>query len=344
MEPQLLTRDAFRAGVFQRDGNLCVICKKDGQDAHHIMERRLFADGGYYLENGATLCGQCHIEAEETILTTEQIREAAGITRTILPPHLYDDQRWDKWANPILDSGMRLRGELFDDESVQKILSCVLHLFTNRIKYPRTYHVFWSPGATNDDRMMPEEVINKWNWEVIITEKMDGENTTFYNDGLHARSLDYEPHPSRNQIKALHAQIAHNIPDDWRICCENLTAKHSIKYTNLKSICQVFSIWNGTTCLSWDDTVTFAGVLGLETVPVIWRGIWDANNAEKFGLQLAAQLDSNNQEGYVIRPAGVFPFKDFRNVVGKYVRAKHIVTHGHWMRQKIEYNEVKSVL
>lgn len=36
---------------------------------------------------------------------------------------------------------------------------------------------------------------------VVITEKMDGENTTLYRDGLHARSLDSRHHPSRNWVK-----------------------------------------------------------------------------------------------------------------------------------------------
>ena len=52
----LLSRDEFREGVFERDGHKCVVCKEQGKDAHHILERRLFNDGGYYLDNGATLC------------------------------------------------------------------------------------------------------------------------------------------------------------------------------------------------------------------------------------------------------------------------------------------------
>ena len=192
--------------------------------------------------------------------------------------------------------------------------------------------------------MLSTDVVDSWNWEVVITEKMDGENTTLYKNDLHARSLDYEPHPSRNKIKALHSQIGYNIPDNWRICVENLTAVHSIKYMNLPSICAVFSIWDGCSCMSWDDTVTFAQVLNLDTVPVIWRGMWNQFDSESFGLNLAKQLDTIKQEGYVIRPAASFQFKDFRTMVGKYVRAKHVQTHGHWMRQKIDFNIVNPML
>src|SRR5258708_16042423 len=119
-------RDAFRNAVFAGDRNLCVICGEAGQDAHHIVERRLWPDGGYYLDSGATLCGLHHVQAEQTTLSCEQIREAAGINRVVLPPHLYPDERYDKWGNAILPSGLRMRGELFDDESVQKILAPVL--------------------------------------------------------------------------------------------------------------------------------------------------------------------------------------------------------------------------
>ena len=71
----LLTRDKFREGVFERDNHKCVICQAPAQDAHHIIERRLFPDGGYYLDNGSSLCGDCHYKAEQTVITPQEIRE-----------------------------------------------------------------------------------------------------------------------------------------------------------------------------------------------------------------------------------------------------------------------------
>jgi hypothetical protein len=48
--------------------------------------------------------------------------------------------------------GSRLRGELFADGLVQKIRGegGVLGLFTHYVRYPRTYHLPWSPGLTDD--------------------------------------------------------------------------------------------------------------------------------------------------------------------------------------------------
>lgn len=337
----LLSRQLFREGVFARDRNKCVNCGLPGQDAHHILERRLFPDGGYYLDNGATVCGRCHLSAEATLVSCGTLRRAAGITRAIIPPHFYPDQEYDKWGNPILANGLRLRGELFEDESVQKILHPVLHLFTNRVKYPRTWHLPWSPGATSDDRVLA--TTEHWRGkQVVITEKMDGENTTLYRDGLHARSLDYSPHPSRDRVKAMWASISADIPESYRICAENLTAVHSIVYPDLLSHLLVFSIWDGLTCLSWEETTEWCGLFGiatgieLYTTPVIYWGEY----SPELGQELCKQLNLATQEGLVIRPADRFHMREFPDVVGKYVRAAHVQTHGHWMHSELKLNKV----
>jgi len=171
---KLLTREEFRTKVFERDHYRCVFCKADAVDAHHIMERRLWDDGGYYLENGASVCTPCHILCEKTYYSTADVRKATGITRILLPDHFYDDQEFDKWGNPVMPNGQRLRGELFYDGSVQKIMADYLHLFTKYIKYPRTFHLPWSDGMHDDDRMMPDVKIFEGK-RVIVMEKMDGE-------------------------------------------------------------------------------------------------------------------------------------------------------------------------
>jgi hypothetical protein len=173
--------------------------------------------------------------------------------------------------------------------------------------------------------------------EVVVTLKMDGENTTMYRDGMHARSLDYEPHPSRSHVRALHGRIAHEIPEGWRLCGENVAAKHSIAYEGLPGRFLLFSVWDGSdACLSWDETVEWAGLLDLPTVDVIFRGTYDREMIEQASAPHAA-----THEGYVIRPAGGFLSSEFRTSVGKYVRANHVQTHGHWMRQRVEWNGIK---
>jgi hypothetical protein len=348
MSPKLLSRDEFRKQVFQRDKYVCCNCgfkgilDSDGEpinlDAHHIIERRLWPDGGYYVDNGASVCEPCHILAEQTMLSCDVIREKCGIKKHINPPQFYDDDIVDKWGNYVLKNGQRLPGELFHDESVQKIMEPVLHLFSKYVKYGRTYHLPWSPGRTKDDRVI-ESLKSFEGQKIIVTVKMDGENTTMYNDHIHARSLDYEPHPSRSRVKALHAQIAHEIPEGWRICGENLYAKHSIHYKNLDDYFLVFSIWNEKNiCLSWDETVEWTKLLGLKTVSLWLEGSWH----EKLLKDLYTPMWGGEQcEGYVVRIADSFSYSQFRKVVAKYVRANHVQTHGHWMRQQIEPNGLK---
>lgn len=331
----LLSRDEFREAVFARDNHRCVICGGPGQDAHHIVERRLFDDGGYYVDNGATVCDVHHIQAEQTLITCEQLREAAGITRLVLPEHLYLDERWDKWGNNILPDGRRLQGELFHDESVQKILAPVLSQFTKYVKYPRTYHLPWSTCKSKDDRQL-RDVTNFEGQEVVVTMKMDGENTSMYNDHIHARSLDSMDHVSQHWVKNFHSRLAWLIPDGWRVCGENLFAKHSIKYNHLPTYFMVFSVWiDGNNCLSWHDTVEWCELLDIEMVPVLYRGPWD----EKLIRDLhQSVVNGDEQEGYVVRTTKRFHYSQFRKCVAKFVRPDHVQTHGHWRNMVVERN------
>ena len=339
----LLTRTAFREGVFKRDGGLCVICNALAQDAHHIMERRLWPDGGYYLDNGAALCGPCHLLAESTEISCEEIREAANIKTILLPPHLYRDASYDKWGNIIYPDGTRSIGELYYDESVYKVLEAVRDVFVSTyIKYPRTYHMPSSPGKTKDDRVL-RDLSRFYNKEVVITEKMDGENTTIYPDSYtHARSIDSRSHPSRSWVKNLSAQMYGAVPKSWRICGENLWAKHSIGYDNLESYFLGFSIWNRNVCLNWDSTVEWFELLTIPMVPLLYKGPFRQDVIDYYGGSISKERNDSliKQEGFVMRLADSFTLADFRFSVAKWVRANHVQSSHHWMRETITRNHL----
>lgn len=99
----LLSREDFKKFVFQRDNQKCVICGKQGIDVHHLIDRKCWPDGGYYLDNGVTLCSSCHIMAENGTYTVEELRMKAGIHNIILPPHLDKSKIYDKWGNEYVD-------------------------------------------------------------------------------------------------------------------------------------------------------------------------------------------------------------------------------------------------
>lgn len=339
---KLLTRDEFRARVFARDGHKCVVCGAVAVDAHHLIERKLWGvSGGYFLDNGASVCAALHIKAESTEISCDELRKLCGIDRVLLPDHFVPDEPIDKWGNQLIGNGQRLRGELFDDPSVQKILAPVLHLFTRHVKYPRTFHLPWSPSKTDDDRAMTDPDAAFGGVDIVMTEKLDGENTTFYRDYLHARSLDYAPHPSRDRIRALHASIAHDIPDGYRICGENVYAVHSIEYETLPSHFLVFSVWNEKNeCLSWDETVYWAHLLGLATVPVLARGQWDEDRVRAYD-DVPDSRYGREREGYVVRRADSFHYRSFRQSVAKFVRKDHVQTDDHWKSRPVVPNRVR---
>lgn len=338
---KLLTRDQFRDLVFKRDNYLCVVCKQPAIDAHHIYERKLWNDGGYYIENGVSLCQEHHLLSESTEISCQKLRDLAKITNFPLPEHFYKNQEYDKWGNPCLPNGNRLPGELFNDQSVQKVLQPFLYLFIDKVKYPRTYHLPFSPGASSDDKIMSDvsifETIGN-DVGIVVSEKMDGENTTMYSDYIHARSIEDNGHTSRNWVRNFHGQIKHNIPKGWRLCGENVYAKHSIYYDNLKSYFLLFSIWNeNNICLSWNDTKEWSELLELNTVPILYQGLYKDFDYKK----LISVLDFSKTEGFVIRIANSFSYKEFKTHVGKYVRKEHVTTDNHWLQQKLILNNLK---
>jgi hypothetical protein len=350
-KPILLTREQATAQTLTRDGHRCIICGRgpnDGikLDAHHIMNRRLWDDGGYYLENLVTLCDDnathCHFKVKATLISCEELRKRANIKINLIPEHLDQDEgeRYDCWGNQILPTGIRLKGELFTDPGCQQMLKAanLLRSFSKYCKYPRTMHLPWSPNLQNNDRRIKnlDAFIGQ---EVVVTEKRDGENCTLYNDYLHARSLDSKDHPSRAIIRQLHGAFAHEIPRGWRICGENLYAQHSIAYSNLPAFFEVFNIWDENNyCLGWNEMEAYASMIGsgiapgfengLPIVPVLYRGIWN----EPAIRALETQINTNQIEGYVVRVANRIHYSEWRRKAAKFVREKHVQTDEHWMR------------
>ena len=211
----------------------------------------------------------------------------------------------------------------------------------SRVKYPRTFHVPWSPGATSDDKVHGDVASMFEEHCVVVTEKMDGENTTIYSDGYcHARSMDSAHHPSRSWVKAnIAPRMVGNLPPGWRVCGENMYAKHSLFYDRLPSYFLVFSIWDtDNTCLSWEDTEIWCKLLGLETVPVLYKGFWDEDKIR--GLWTGKSAYGEEGEGYTIRRCSKFSSREFKNSLAKYVRENHVTTNTHWMSHKVVENKL----
>jgi len=358
----VLSRGEFRAAVFARDGYRCVICQRPGGrvglDAHHLMERRLFGaedprPGGYVLSNGVAVCDQphpdgspsCHMQAEMTLISPARLRAAAGIADTVLPDHLDEGADFTKWGDEVMRDGRRYRGELFFEEPVQKVLreADQLGLYVPSYKQARTFHLPWSPGATSDDKVLADTSFFEGK-EIVISEKLDGESVTASRDIMHARSIDSGHHPSRNRAKQLWATIRYDIPEGWRLVCENVTARHHVAYDRLPGFVLVHAIFNERNeALPWDEVEEWSALLGLPTVPVIYRGPWDEEKIRGLYPFQSAFADAP-AEGYVVRIADSFRYGDFRRAVGKYVasdfRDALLNTEAHWMHAEMVENQL----
>jgi len=140
----LLTREEFRETVMKRDGYKCAVCgSNDGLVAHHIIERKLFNDGGYYVNNGVTLCPECHINAEKTLDFTcspTDLRRRVGIINVILPEGFDKTCTFDKWGNRVLDTYLYE----YNDKTIEvfkKVVEgsgAVIRFVDN--KYAKDYH------------------------------------------------------------------------------------------------------------------------------------------------------------------------------------------------------------
>jgi len=215
------------------------------------------------------------------------------------------------------------------------------------MKYPRTYHLTFSPGCTNDDKKL-EKNDYFLNTNLIVSEKLDGSNLCFTKNDCFARSHGSSPkHKSFDLAKSYHSQIGSQIPDNLFIFMEYTFAKHSIYYNSLDSYFHVFAIYNELTnnWLSWEDVKNISVNLGLITVPVLYEG---KLSTEKSLIELSSNFMRQKSvygqeiEGLVFSTTNEFSNDDFWKNKAKIVRANHVQTSEHWKDQVIIKNKLLS--
>jgi RNA ligase len=186
-------------------------------------------------------------------------------------------------------------------------------------KYPRSFHLPWSPGGTSDDKRL-RDVSALVGAEIVITEKCDGSNLTYTRSSVFSRSHSGPPgHPSFHIAKATHARIAHLLSDGVSVFCEYCYAVHSIAYEALPSYSLVFGVRD-------------------PTVPLLFRGVVSTEDElRSLTASLAREPSAlgGPREGVVVRRAGQFSDSEFSRSLGKWVRKDHVQTDEHWMHQAI---------
>ena len=209
------------------------------------------------------------------------------------------------------------------------------------MKYPRTYHLPYSPGATKDDKKLQDDWFKYYQGkEIVITEKLDGENIHMNQKDCYARS-DGAPTRSpwsRNiwdPQEGLYWRIKTLIGSNETLFGENLYGEHSIHYDKLPSYFHLFAVSTESVWESWQSVKLFGTILGVKTVPELWRGVVADENSLKTLVDFYTKEPSiygDTREGVVIRITDSFPLDDFKHYVCKWVRPNHVQTDEHWTK------------
>lgn len=209
------------------------------------------------------------------------------------------------------------------------------------MKYPRTYHLPYSPGATKDDKKLQGDWFKYYEGkEIVITSKLDGENIHMNQKDCYARS-DGAPTRSpwsRNiwdPNEGLYWNIRKYIGCNETIFGENLYGEHSIHYDKLTSYFHLFAVSTESLWESWDSVKLFGAIIGVPTVPELWRGIvYNEKQLEELVNKFVKEpsVYGDTREGVVVRLTSSFPIDEFKNCVCKWVRKNHVNTSIHWTK------------
>ncbi|MBU6342755.1 MAG: 2'-5' RNA ligase [Bacteroidetes bacterium] len=203
----------------------------------------------------------------------------------------------------------------------------------NAEKYPRTYHFPYSPGATQDDKIC-------WEWEelsgqpLILTEKLDGENTCLKSNGVFARShAAVTRNPWAQNMWPVWERVKSDL-EGIEVFGENLFGVHSIEYPQLTAYFFVFGIRENGFWWPWTEVEQWCFLMDLPLVPVYAKGTFSPITLQKTiieGIKVESAF-GGPREGFVVRPLEGFHQAAFSKNVLKYVRAGHVQTDEHWTR------------
>lgn len=215
-------------------------------------------------------------------------------------------------------------------------------------KYNRTLHLPWSKGATNDDKIT-DSVDSLLNVPIIITEKIDGSNTSLEFEGCFARTHASVPtHASFDGLKALHASVKYKIPVNMQLFGEWVFAKHSIEYSELPGYFLLFNVRDlnrQSLWLSWEEVQLWAEEIQVPTVPLLYQGVISSETLLQElveGFMTQKSCCGGIREGVVVRLQSEFSDNMFSKNVMKCVRENHVQTSEHWKNQEIIKNKLKS--
>ena len=114
LKEKIRMRSDFKEAVFARTKGKCCVpgCNCAAEDAHHILDRHLWNNGGYILSNGAALCAKHHIDAENGTITPRQCIEYMHISPTsIKKPDKIKDLSFGEYYELLMNDKINKWGE-----------------------------------------------------------------------------------------------------------------------------------------------------------------------------------------------------------------------------------------
>ena len=214
------------------------------------------------------------------------------------------------------------------------------------MKYPRTYHLPWSPGKTSDDKVL-QSIANFIGIPLIITEKLDGGNACITKTSIFARTHSKKAkHNSFDWLKAYHSQIAYNLPENLMFFGENMFARHSILYNGLTSLFYLFGVYDNKKNMwsSWTELKEYSKLLNFPCVPLLWEGIVksenELNDLINMIISKGSIIGGKEIEGVVIRNSDGFTNDEFQQNLAKWVRSDHVQTDDEWHKSPITRNKL----
>lgn len=351
-----MSRSDFREACVSRDGGKCLVpsCDEivtaepdsDGE-VHHVIERKLWDDGGYIPRNGACVCNDHHRLAEENVIPPQAFWRWAGIEDPPLP----DSVAAKHHANDVNKWGEFLGAPPWREHR-------------ERIKYPSTRHLPWSHERDDDDTAH-DTVEFLTGYPLICTIKMDGGNCMLVKDGenpIRARNGRHADKEHFDMAKRWYWEndLYSKIPEHLQLFGEWLYAKHSIHYgcdcdeacesvgPALRDYFQLFGVYDTRfdLWLGWHETISIANKLDLTLAPYATDGYEELQFDESYEAwdvlyDMSREVVDDGHEGIVVRSTHPFQYGQIDQRLGKYVRPGHVKEdEKHWSKRPLVQNRL----
>jgi hypothetical protein len=356
-------RSRFREACVERDGGECVVpwCKEavtpdpsGPGEQHHVLERKLWKDGGYIPENGASVCNTHHRYAETNHIPPQAFWRWIGVDEPVVPEPC-DSLHVNKWGEPLDTPPWKEHRE--------------------RIKYPSTRHLlpcYWqSEHGTADERTGRDDTgmtstASFVGAPYVMTVKLDGANSMMVKDldePVRARNGKDAEHESFDMLKQLYwdKDVYSALDDNIQVFGEWMYAKHSIHYgcdcdeacesvgPQLDSHFYVFGVYDTDydVWLSWPETNRWGERIDFPVAPTIGMSIPDTSVLESTSdfvrhvERESQRVIDQGHEGTIVRSKFPFHYGQFEERVGKFTRCNHVQTDKHWSHKEITRNKIE---